>query len=208
MSILDLISAPAFEEHPFNAIGQAVRDAADCVCREHYGSLTQEPALTSRIAQAVEDRMRHFQHHGYQVQVVTQDVPDRGRDALEGKLGADLYVGIRLVRNRRVRMSKGFLVQAKLDGRPDRRRLEEQSNKMSSFTRASYVWIYTEDGVNVVRANEASADYREVRRLDSLITETLYCHEGDFGLAIPRGRLSRRACAISSSSWELGQAWL
>ena len=76
-------------------IACALREVADEVCRDHVRTISQEAQITSRIGQALETRLRGSNFNGYTIEVVTQDIPDRGRGALERRLGGDIYVGIR-----------------------------------------------------------------------------------------------------------------
>ena len=94
-------------------IATALRVVADRVCREHVASITQEHQITSRIGEALTQRMRAMTFGEYHVQVATQDFPDHGPGALERAVGGDIYVGIRAARRGQIVLSKGFLAQAK-----------------------------------------------------------------------------------------------
>ena len=48
--------------------------------------------FTSRRTQAVESELEHFPTDGLQLEVRTQDFPDRGPYSLEKSSGADLYI--------------------------------------------------------------------------------------------------------------------
>src|SRR5262249_45771045 len=128
-------------------IATAMREVADEVCRDHFNSISQEPHMTSRIGHALETFLRDYEFAGYAVEVVAQDFPDRGPRSLESLVGADLYV----------EMSKGLLAQSKLGpnlSRGERRSLKRQCRRMLNRTDSSYVWVYTETGVRVIRAQD------------------------------------------------------
>jgi hypothetical protein len=59
-------------------IACALREVADEVCRDHVRTISQEAQITSRIGQALETRLRGSNFNGYTIEVVTQDIPDRG----------------------------------------------------------------------------------------------------------------------------------
>jgi hypothetical protein len=170
------------EIDPLDAIARAVQISADRVCRDHYGTLTQEPPLTARIAHEIERTMHNHIFGGYRVQAIAQDVPDRGPRAMERRLGADL---LRLVHHRRVMMSKGMLVQAKWDHVEDHDpRLNNQIRAMWRVSNACYVWEYTNRGVRARRINAILGERPLVqpgsRTLAPVFSEALRCHEGDF----------------------------
>jgi len=173
-------------------IATAMRETADQVCRDHYHSISQEAQITSRIAQALESSMQQYEFLGNRVEIVVQDLPDRGPRSLESRLGADLYVGIRVVRDGRLEMSKGLFAQSKLGthlSKDGRSKLVDQCEKMRKRSPASYVWVYTPDGVRVITVQDVvRRDSRNLlggRRLDEAFSETFACHEGDPGIKLP-----------------------
>lgn len=190
-------------------IATALREVADEICRDHVRTITQEAHITSRIGQALEQRLRNSHFGGYTVDVLTQDFPDRGRGALEHRVGADIYLGIRVMRAGRVEMSKGILAQAKLgpnlSGEAGRR-LTHQCEKMRTVSPASYVWVYTTEGVGVVNVEDVirrnSRKLTNRRRLDQVLSETLQCAEGDPAIGLPTGRDIRPA--VGAMLQELG----
>ncbi len=57
-------------------ISEAMAALADGQCREHYDTITQEPQLTARIGDRLEESAPGLMPHGYSVRVITQDIPD------------------------------------------------------------------------------------------------------------------------------------
>lgn len=118
---------------------------------------------------------------------------------MEHRVGADIYIGIRVMRGSRVEMSKGMLAQAKLwpylsaDGRVA---LIALRRKMLARSPASYVWVYTPEGVGVVNAEDVvrreSRNLTNRRRLDQPLSEVLACNEGDPLIGLPAGTNVRR----------------
>ena len=124
-------------------------------------------------------------------------------------MGADLYLGIRVLRGGSVVLSKGMLAQAKLGTHltpEERLGLTTQCKRMLIRTNASYVWICTSEGVRVVTANDVirrqSRNLVGGRRLDEMLSETLSCHEGDLKIGLPTGGGLRQQ--VGSMLEELG----
>ena len=185
-------------------IAEAIRSVVDEVVREHYGALTQEHQLSSRICGALEAKLRHATFGEYRVEVVTQEAPDKGPNSLEKKSGIDLYIGIRIDDGAVV--SKGLLVQAKWnDGArnaAEQARLVEQCQKIDARTDAGYVWLYGTSGVQVVPAKEVVANPSTApeelgsRHLNEVFGQVLDCFEGDRRLALPTGPDLRRDLGV------------
>lgn len=181
-------------------IAAALRRTADDVCRAEVIAGTQEPFITSRIGHALEREMDGFEYRGYRLQVLTKDVDALGPGALEREVGADLYVGVRVLRRNQVVWSKGMLAQAK-KGLTVRNPgdLDDQCRKMLERTHAAYVWAYTDNGVRVVKAQavlgRTSQKLARGRKLDRPLEATLACSEGDPKIGVPAGRLNKAALA-------------
>lgn len=176
-------------------IAASFRAIIDEVCAEHVGTLTQEPALTARIGQAIESRLNGYEFGEYTLKVITQDIPDRGPSSLESAIGADLYVNIE-VQSSGAKKSKGFLVQAKMEGGISRK-LRTQCENMLSRSRSAYVWTYKKDGVRVAPATRAVETPKRLRwhgtNAYDLFSEVLACREGDPDLAVPSSPNPREA---------------
>lgn len=185
-------------------IAEAIRSVVDGVSKDHYDALTQEHQLTSRICQALEIRFNRTLFGRYRVRVVAQEMPDKGPNTLERKTGADIYVGIEIDDGDIV--SKGFFVQAKWK-ETDRSSsqhsdLVKQCAKMKNCTHSAYVWLYGQNGVDVVPANEiinhpkTRPEDLGSRKLNEMMQQVLDCNEGDFSLGLPLGVPPRRSLKL------------
>jgi hypothetical protein len=170
------------KEHVFKAIQKAVDAIVSEVVEGHYEALTQEPQLTSKIAGAIEHTIKTMDVGDLNVQVEVRDFPAQGRGALEGKVGADVYISVAVIPESREDMSKGMLAQAKWDHSAKDPHLPEQIGKMMERSEASsYVWVYGPNGVTCYPAG----DYLDPpsvgggQSVGSLIANGLRCEEGD-----------------------------
>lgn len=179
-------------------IAEALRSEVDAVVTDHFDSITQEPQITSRIAARLENGLRDFQASGqggsFQVKILAQELPDRGRvpksprAVHEKKVGADLYLVVELFAPDG-RVSKGMLIQAKNRkerwNRKERDDLFPQCQAMREISKSSYVWEYSETGVRVVNAKKILDNpTKNPRHLDGHHTgrffkDVLACNEGD-----------------------------
>ncbi len=160
------------EETTRNVLAELIRGTIDDTVRRQLRRRAQEPSITSKIADALEEQLNGFEINGYIVTVVSQEFPDRGPGSLEKLSGADLYIGIRVDSPYQPRpIAKGMLIQAKKVhpiGKIDMRGsdaehsvtkqhgiLLEQCEKMRQRSeKGSFVWIYGPDGTSVVPASE------------------------------------------------------
>lgn len=174
-------------------ISEAIRSAVDTVVSEHFGALTQEAQLTSRIAADLEARLNGLRVFDLSMRVIAQEMPDRGRGALEKKSGADLYIGIELVTPEES-LTKGLFVQAKWEGkhtRSEQAELVEQCGKLTARTTASQVWLYGPSGVSAVPAQEVVAhpgsppEMLGSKKLNEVFQQVLDCFEGDPRYGLP-----------------------
>lgn len=133
------------KEHVFQVIEQAVDAIVSEVAKGHYEALTQEPQLTSRIAGAIEHTIKQMDVGDLNVQVEVRDFPAQGRGALEGKVGADVYISVAVIPENREDVSKGMLAQAKWDHSAKDPKLPEQIGKMMERSESSsYVGLRAE----------------------------------------------------------------
>ncbi|HWD26321.1 MAG TPA: hypothetical protein VG387_04100 [Rhizomicrobium sp.] len=189
-------------------VGAIVESVADEVCKEHIDAITQEPQLTSRIAQAIDSEfVRRLEREfgssrvgDFYISMVVQEIPDHGRGSLESRIGADLYIGLETVLNGETE-SKGLLVQAKWDEpltKSGAKGLRESCRRMLRKTSASYVWLYGRDGVTSLPAaglkTKRVGKIRGGASIGKLISEALACREGDGRIGLPpaRDRSERR----------------
>jgi hypothetical protein len=130
-----------------DSISEVFCSTVDEVVSEHYDAKTQEHQLTARIGRRVEDRFKQQSLFGTRVQVITQDIPDKGRGALERPPGLT-SIGVSVDGA----FNKGLLIQAEWDDNPDPE-LRWQAQRMHNLCpKGSYVWSYGKDGVRAMRA--------------------------------------------------------
>ena len=178
------------ERETRNKIARLLARTIDPNVKDHF-SISQEPAVTSRLGQAIEG-LNGRTRDGYKIHVITQDVPDRGRGSLERKLGADLYIGVRVSGVPSDTM-KGLLIQSKWDGplSPNEfAELQRQAEKIHAKSgEGSFVWRYSNTGVSAVSASQViGANPTSYPKLVSQNTaahfrSVLDCTAGDLELA-------------------------
>ncbi|BAV48096.1 hypothetical protein MesoLj113a_19330 [Mesorhizobium sp. 113-1-2] len=167
----------------------------DEVVVEHYDALTQEHQLSSRIGQALEDKLNGERFLGAGLSIITQDMPDKGIGALEKKIGTDMFIGVSV----EGQFDKGFLVQSKWLHNVDPK-LPQQCQRMLDITAASFVWFYGARGVRIQRAEKVIEGLMHTRHQErtwsenpaKLMGDVLACRRGDHSLGIPAGP-NRRA---------------
>lgn len=170
-------------------ISEAIRSTVDEVVQEHYPALTQEHHLTPRIGERLEQRLNGRFFYGAGLSVITQDFPDKGRGALEKKVGSDIYIGISL----RGQFNKGLLVQSKwIDS--DDPKLTEQCERMLRYSPSAYVWLYGSNGVRMLKAKSVVEHHRYRRgqatwsdNLSNIFKEVLSCRQGDRSIGVETG---------------------
>lgn len=169
------------KEHVFQVIEQAVDTIVSEVVEGHYEALTQEPQLTSKIAGAIEQAIKEIDFGDLNVKVEVRDFPAQGRGALEGKVGADVYISVAVIPEDRKDVSKGMLAQAKWDHSAKDPKLPEQIGKMTERSESSYVWVYGPNGVTCYPAGTYLNPHSEGggQSVGSLIANGLRCKEGD-----------------------------
>ena len=175
-------------------ISDAIRRTVDELVREHYGALTQEHQLTSRLCQQLESTFSSMDIFGYRVRVITQELPDKGPGSMEKKIGADIYIGFDLLGEESI--SKGVFIQSKWHeekrNKKEQEKLVEQCANMLWRSHASYLWLYGSAGVEVVPANENTdtatrhPESLNSRNLSEMIRGVLDCVEGDRGIGMPK----------------------
>jgi hypothetical protein len=168
-------------EQLFGKIEQTVDDIVSTVVQKHYDALTQEPQLTAKIAEAIELTLDRTDFGDLNVRVAVRDFPPQGPGALEGKVGADVYISVAVIGEDGEDVSKGMLAQAKWDHTTKDAKLPEQIGKMRERTGSSYVWVFGPQGVLCLPAGEYfhPAPSRKSQTIGSLIANGLRCEEGD-----------------------------
>jgi hypothetical protein len=165
--------------------GRLIAGAADRVVEAlRQGRVEQEPAMTDRLLGAIEESLQGKTTHGIIWEAKT--LTDRGRGAQETEFGAD-FMGVVNIDLPDYQVAKGFLAQAKLarDARSiDRADLRRQCGKMLDHSPASYVFVYSPDGIRVVPAiaviaSKVGLDELYARSVGRFFEEHFECFIGD-----------------------------
>lgn len=177
----------------------AIGESIDTLVADLYSgldeglSVVQEPEITSRICQRLEDRLDGERLGNYVIRVRAQSMPDRGHRTLERITGADLFLTISL--EGPDGFDKGLFIQAKYDRNIDREELIDACNRMKKYggSQGSYVWIYEQSGVKVLSPNEIkkmqgnSIAGLHSRSAAGFTGRILDCHAGSQAWGIPMG---------------------
>lgn len=192
-----------------DVISEAFRSVIDEVVVEHYGALTQEHQLSSRIGQALENKLNGERFLGAGLSIITQDMPDKGKGALEKKTGTDMFIGVSV----EGQFDKGFLVQSKWLHNADPK-LTQQCQRMLDITAASFVWLYGPKGVRVQSADKIVEGLTHTRHQErswsqnpaKLMGDVLACRRGDHSLGIAAGPNRRARLTSMLEEIEAGTA--
>lgn len=135
----------------------AAADAANtAVIGWREGQIQNEETFTDRMIGAIADRFRNFHVKNVTWSAMTLTAHQPG--AQEKEFGAD-FLGVVSVELQDLEYRKGFLAQAKLVeageyfSNKEFDRLKTQCKRMLRFSPASFVFLYSEEGVYVVPAN-------------------------------------------------------
>lgn len=186
----------------------AFASAVNEVVVEHFRALTQEHQLTSRIAQKLEDRLNGFRLGDAILHVIAQELPDKGRGALERKVGADMLVSIEL----EGQFSKGFLVQAKWSGKAVPEQYIRQCEDMLKRSPASYGWEFGRNGTRVFKASSVVKNaglhppFDFGRGIEAMMKKFLICKEGDRKLGVKHGPYMRDGVTTLMKEWGIPSA--
>jgi hypothetical protein len=91
-------------------------------------------------------------------------------------MGTDLYIAISSEDRSGKVKSKAVLVQAKRDNKINKSELTEQCRRMTMITKkGSVVWIYTKNGVNVIRSTDVERRSDAVFRNHDLFERVFEC---------------------------------
>lgn len=164
-------------------VSSRIAEAISDVVRDQYRSgMHEEPDITSRIAQKLEDRLNGKQAGGHRFGVVAQTVTSHGGKSLEKRLGTDLYIVISVKKADGETIKKGILVQAKRADKlsSELKRLRGQCGQMTVITKkGSIVWIYGSDGVVTMKASDVEAGSLSSSPLTEMFNEVFLCNIGD-----------------------------
>ncbi|QAY77253.1 hypothetical protein [Sphingosinicella sp. BN140058] len=173
-------------------VATAFAEAVDELVRDRMDGLVEEPDITSRLGQRLEDRFDGQILAGHRVRVISETVTSHGRGSLEKPLGADLYVALSVEDACGLTTTKGVLIQAKRRDRLDPAGLSKQCRRMMHVTRkGSVAWIYTRTGVDVVRATDTTKKEWPVLSASQFFDAVLKCTLGDLR-RVPNGSFGNR----------------
>jgi hypothetical protein len=152
----------------------------------------EEPDITSRIGQRLEERFDGENLHGYRVRVITETITSHGAKSLEKPLGTDLYFAISVEDEHGEVKTKGVLVQAKRRENLQWPALEEQCRRMTLVTKkGAVVWVYTPYGIDVIRAVDVPKKRSASFKTAKLFDRVLKCELGD-RRKVPAGKFGAR----------------
>jgi hypothetical protein len=164
------------------ALAKSLADAINQLVIDQYGGLHEEPDITSRIGQRLEDRFDERQVGGHILRVVTQTIPSHGPNSLERPLGTDLYIAFSVQPHDGPPVRKGLLIQAKRQEKlgSDWSDLREQCRRMNLVTqKGSVVWLYGPNGVATMRAPDVTNNKVAAIPLSQMLDQVFLCWIGD-----------------------------
>lgn len=176
-----------------NEIAEALGSSIDQLVQERMKGLVEEPDITSRIGQRLEDRFDGKHLSGYKIKVITETITSHGAGSLEHPMGTDLYFGVSIEDAKGNETSKGIFVQAKRKDKVKWPDLREQCRRMNLVTKkGSVIFIYKESGIDVVRSDEGINASSNVLSSAGFFDAVLECWIGDKRKA-PRGNFGDRS---------------
>lgn len=180
------------------AIARSLGDEIDQLVRERLSGFVEEPDITSRVGQRLEDQFNEKRLGQYTIRVLTETIPSKGPHSLEKPTGTDLYVAMSVQPHNGPVITKGLLVQAKRQDKLDGAwsDLIEQCRRMCKITKkGSVVWIYGRGGVETMRASDMPYPNIPVVSLAQMFDRVLACEVGD-RRRVPHGAFGDRVALI------------
>lgn len=154
--------------------------------------LVEEPDITSRVGQRLEDRFNGKILGGYGIRVITETVTSHGPKSLEKPMGTDLYLAVEIEDARGNTTSKGVLIQAKRLDKISGSDLVEQCRRMNLITKkGSVVWLYDEKGIKVARSPDVEQGSMVPFGNAEFFNRVLKCSIGD-KRKVPNGKFGDR----------------
>lgn len=184
-------------------IATAIGSSVNALVQDRMTGMVEEPDITSRIGQHLEDRFDRQDLHGFHIRVMTETIPSHGRGSLEKPTGTDLYLAISVEDQWGDRTTKGVLIQAKREDKLHWPELHEQCRRMRKITaKGSVVWLYGWRGVGVMRTVDLRKASVPVLNSSEFFERVLACEVGD-KRRVPSGDFGDRM-ALKSMLEELG----
>jgi hypothetical protein len=180
-----------------HTITQRIGTAVDELVRDLYSetldgiSVIQEPEITSRLCQRLEERLDNSQAGFYTFRVIAQSLPDRGPRSMEKLFGADLFMSVSL--EGPDGFDKGIFIQAKYDRNIDRADLKDACRRMQNVAGKTsvYCWIYEPQGVKVISPHQVNQMTEDSlvgvvpRSIAGFVGRILDCYAGSKEWGIP-----------------------
>lgn len=161
-------------------ISHAIGSALDDLVRERMTGLFEEPDITSRVGQRLEDRFNGKLICGFRIRVISETITSHGSKSLEKPMGTDLYFAVEVEDEQGVKTSKSVLVQAKRLDKMGGSDLLEQCRRMNLITKkGSVVWLYANSGIEVVRSVDVVRGNKVPISNSEFFDRVLKCSIGD-----------------------------
>lgn len=171
--------------------GEAIND----LVRDRRQGLIEEPDLTSRVGQRLEDKFNGRRIAGHRVRVITETITSHGKGSLEKPLGSDLYIAFSVQPLHGGEVAKGVYIQAKRIERlkQEMTDLLEQCRRMENVTKkGSLVWIYDHAGIVTANAGDMRMGAPPITPLQTMFSEIFACKIGD-RRQVPNGEFGDRS---------------
>ena len=208
-----------FEEAFQAVVGRIVSDTDD-LCSRIGRSVHDEDDFTSRMADRIERSVDGAFVGGMKWEIITRKLPWRGPKSEESRFGADLGLVLRMS-GRGFDVTKGYLIQAKMVealqfevlGKPpfgEGDRIFTQCEDMLNITQESYVWLYSQTGISILRAGSMvetdSSRIPKMRRqsLHGFMMRAFMSWNGDYRL----GDLGKQSLESMMEEFRVKQAIL
>lgn len=173
-------------------VANAFAKAIDELVEERMAGLVEEPDITSRLGQCLEDRFNGKVVAGYNVKILTETITSHGPASLEKPTGADLYLVVSVDDGFAPATTKALLVQAKRRDRIDQKELTEQCRRMNLITKkGSVVWVYDRNGVQIQKSVDVVSGRIAPFRSTKFFDDVFACKLGD-KRKVPEGQFGDR----------------
>jgi hypothetical protein len=174
------------------SIAEKIGSSLNDLVRDRMTGLVEEPDITSRIGQRLEERFGGEIIEGYRVHVISETITSHGAKSLENPLGTDLYIALSVEDAAGQQVSKGVLVQAKRE-KHAHSALREQCRRMNLVTvKGSVVWLYRASGVAVMRSKDVVNGSAAPFDIVDFFDRVLKCQIGD-RRKVPGGPFGNRS---------------
>jgi hypothetical protein len=173
-------------------ISKVIASSLDELVIERMQGLIEEPDITSRIGQRLEDSFNGRVIAGYKLRVISETITSHGAKSLENPTGTDLYLGVAVEHSHEIGTSKGILIQAKRSLKTTSKGLVEQCRRMNLITKkGSIVWIYSDSGIKVLKAAKVVQGDMKAMTNSKFFDQVLKCSIGD-KTKVPEGPFGDR----------------